>query len=299
MKHKLIIFIFFFFISQIVSSQEFLGSVQISASQIEGTDRDAFREMRDALNQFVNNTSWTNFAFEPEERIECTILLTLLERVSSDQYRGKLNLVLRRPVFNSNYNTNLLNYVDKDVDITYTEGEPLIFAENTFTSNLSSLMAYYLYIFLGLDGDSYSKLGGTPYFEKAQQIVQDAQNAAEPGWKAFEDMRNRYWLVENLMNQQYRPIREAIYEHHRKGIDQMYENAEKGRAAVAESIKLLFKADRAKPGSFLMRLYLDAKRDEIINIFSEGSPTMKAEVVNNIKELDPANGDNYSKILRN
>jgi hypothetical protein len=299
MKHKLIIFIFFFFISQIVSSQEFLGSVQISASQIEGTDRDAFREMRDALNQFVNNTSWTNFAFEPEERIECTILLTLLERVSSDQYRGKLNLVLRRPVFNSNYNTNLLNYVDKDIDITYTEGEPLIFAENTFTSNLSSLMAYYLYIFLGLDGDSYSKLGGTPYFEKAQQIVQDAQNAAEPGWKAFEDMRNRYWLVENLMNQQYRPIREAIYEHHRKGLDQMYENAEKGRAAVAESIKLLVKADRAKPGSFLMRLYLDAKRDEIINIFSEGSPTMKAEVVNNMKELDPANGDNYSKILRN
>jgi len=255
--------------------------------------------MRQALYEFVNNTIWTNFNFNLEERIECTILLTLEQRLSSDQYSGKLNLVLRRPVFKTNYNSTMFNYVDKDVEITYAEGEPIIFAENSFSSNLSSLIAYYVYVFLGLDADSYANLGGTLYYEKAQQIVQDAQNTGEPGWKAFENMKNRYWLTENLLNPQYRPIRESIYEYHRKGLDQMYDNVETGRNAIVESIKKLQQADRAKPGSFLLRLYLDAKRDEIIKVFGEGSPTTKAEVVNIMKEIDPSNGDKYSAILRN
>lgn len=280
-------------------SQELDCSIQISARQIEGTDREAFQEMQQALYEFVNNTVWTNFSFKLEERVECTILLTLSERISSDQYRGKLNLVLRRPVYKTNYNSTMFNYVDKDVEITYSEGEPIIFAENTFSSNLSSLIAYYVYVFLGIDGDSFANLGGTLYFEKAEKIVQDAQNSAEPGWKAFENMRNRYWLTENLLNPQYRSIRESIYEYHRKGLDQMYDNVETGRSNIAESLKKLQQADRAKPGSFLLRLYLDAKRDEIIKIFGEGSPNMKAEVVNIMKEIDPSNGDKYSAILRN
>jgi hypothetical protein len=280
-------------------SQELNCSVQVSARQIEGTDREAFQEMKQALYEFVNNTIWTNFSFKLEERIECTILLTLEQRISSDQYSGKLNLVLRRPVFKTNYNSTMFNYVDKDVEITYSEGEPIIFAENTFSSNLSSLIAYYVYVFLGIDADSYSNLGGTAYYEKAQQIVQDAQNTGEPGWKAFENMKNRYWLTENLLNPQYRPIRESIYEYHRKGLDQMYDNVETGRNAIVESIKKLQQANRAKPGSFLLRLYLDAKRDEIIKVFSEGSPNTKTEVVNIMKEIDPSNGDKYSAILRN
>lgn len=280
-------------------SQELNCSIQVSARQIEGTDREAFKEMQQALYEFVNNTVWTNFAFKLEERLECTILITLSERISSDQYRGKLNLVLRRPVFKTNYNSTMFNYVDKDVEITYAEGEPIIFAENSFSSNLSSLIAYYVYVFLGIDADSFTNLGGTPYFEKAQQIVQDAQNTSEPGWKAFENMRNRYWLTENLLNPQYRPIRESIYEYHRTGLDQMYDNVETGRSNIAESLKKLQQANRTKPGSFLLRLYVDAKRDELIKVFGEGSPNMKAEVVNIMKEIDPANGDKYSAILRN
>ncbi len=295
--------IFFTFLislySVVMMAQELNCSVQVSATRIEGTDREAFTEMRQALYEFVNNTVWTNYSFNIEERLECTILLTLEQRLSSDQYSGKLNVVLRRPVYKTNYNSTLFNYVDTDVEITYTEGEPIIFAENTFSSNLSSLIAYYVYIFLGLDGDSYSNLGGTAYFEKAQQIVQDAQNTGESGWKAFENMKNRYWLTENLMNPQYRHIRESIYEYHRKGLDQMYDNGETGRSAIVESIKKLQQADRARPGSFLLRLYLEAKRDEIIKVFGEGSPTSKTEVVNIMKEIDPANGDKYSAILRN
>lgn len=283
--------------SSVLFAQELDCSIQVSARQIEGTDRDAFSEMREALYEFVNSSIWTNYSFKLEERIECTILLTLSERISSDQYKGKLNLVLRRPVYKTNYNSTMFNYVDKDVEITYAEGEPIIFAENTFSSNLSSLIAYYVYVFLGIDGDSFAKLGGTPYFEKAQQIVQDAQNTSEPGWKAFENMKNRYWLTENLLNPQYRPIRESIYEYHRLGLDEMYDNVENGRSNIVESLKKLQQADRAKPGSFLLRLYLEAKRDEIIKIFSEGSPSMKTEVVNIMKEIDPSNGDKYSAIL--
>lgn len=280
-------------------SQEINCSVQVSARQIEGTDRDAFKELQQALYEFINNTSWTNYDYKLEERLECTILLTLSERISSDQYRGKLNLVLRRPVYKTNYNSTMFNYIDTDVEFTYAEGEPLIFAENTFSSNLTSMIAYYIYVFLGIDGDSFALLGGTPYFEKAQTVVQDAQNTGEPGWKAFENMKNRYWLTENLMNPQYRKIRESIYEYHRKGLDVMYDNVESGRNNIAESLKLLQQANRAKPGSFILRLYLDSKRDEIIKIFGEGSPNTKAEVVNIMKEIDPANGDKYSAILRN
>lgn len=298
MKLKNIVFVFLLIFTSLVYGQEVNCSIQVSASQIEGTDRDAFKTLQQALYEFVNNTSWTNYSFKLEERIECTILLTISERLSSDQYRGKLNVVLRRPIYKTNYNSTLFNYVDNDVQFTYAEGEPLLFSENSFSSNLTSMVAYYIYIFLGLDGDSYSKFGGTPYFEKAQTIVQDAQNTSEPGWKAFENMKNRYWLTENLLNPQYRPIREAIYEFHRKGLDEMYDNVESGRTNIAESLKLIQQANRAKPGSFLMRLYLDSKRDEIIKIFGEANPNTKSEVVNIMKEVDPANGDKYSVILK-
>ncbi|NOR87631.1 MAG: DUF4835 family protein [Bacteroidales bacterium] len=298
MKIKNIVIALFIFIAFQSYSQEINGSIQVSARQIEGTDREAFKELQQALYEFVNTTSWTNFNYKLEERVECTILLTLSERISSDQYKGKLNLVLRRPVYKTNYNSSMFNYVDNSVQFTYAEGEPLIYAENSFTSNLTSMIAYYIYIFLGIDGDSYSKFGGTPYFEKAQAIVQNAQSTAEPGWKAFESMKNRYWLTENFLNPQYKAIRESIYEFHRKGLDVMYDDVEGGRNNILESLKLLQQADRAKPGSFLLRLYLDSKRDEIIKIFSEGSPNTKTEVVNIMKEIDPANGDKYSAILR-
>lgn len=298
MKYKSLILILLFVFTIKSYSQEINCSIQVSARQIEGTDREAFTELQQSLYEFVNNTSWTNYAFELEERIECTILLTLSERISSNQYRGKLNVVLRRPVYKTNYNSTMFNYVDTDVEFTYDLGEPLIYAENTFTSNLTSMIAYYIYVFLGIDGDSFANFGGTPYFEKAQAIVQSAQNTGEPGWKAFENMKNRYWLTENFLNPQYRPIRESIYQYHRKGLDQMYDNVESGRTSISESLKLLQQANRAKPGSFLLRLYVDSKRDEIIKIFGEGSPNTKTEVVNIMKEIDPANGDKYSAILR-
>lgn len=279
-------------------AQEMNCSVQISARQIEGTDRDAFKEMQQAIYEFVNSTTWSNYDFKIEERIDCTLLLTLSKRISSDTYEGKLNLVLKRPVFNSNYSTTILNHEDNKVTFTYVEGEPLTFDPNSHTGNLSSLIAYYMYIFLGLDADTFSPLGGTPYYLKAQTVVQNAQGASEPGWKAFESSKNRYWLVENLLNPQFKSLRQSIYQYHRLGLDLLYDKADKARSNINESLKMALKTDKAQPGSFLMRLYLDAKREELINIFSEGNPTIKSEAANTLKTLDPIHSDQYSKIAK-
>lgn len=277
--------------------QEINCQVQVTARQIEGTDRTAFESLQKALYEFVNARKWTPYSYKLQERIEATILLTVNEQLSSEKYKGQLSLVLKRPIYKTNFNTTLFNYIDKNIEFTYVENEPLEYSDISISNNLTAVIAFYVNIFLGLDGDSFSPLGGTPYFELAQAIVQSAQNIAEPGWKAYENQKNRYWLSENLSNPIYRPVRESIYKYHLLGLDKMYDNAEIGRASIAESIKLLGQANNQKPGSFLIQLILEAKRDEIIQIFSEGSPNTKAEVVNTLKEIDPANGSRYQQIL--
>nr|NQU91726.1 DUF4835 family protein [Bacteroidota bacterium] len=296
---KFIVLIFSLLIINSLYSQEFNCSVQVSAPQIQQTNREKFQELRKGLYEFVNERNWTDFSYKIDERIECTIAITITQEISSDEYKGKMNLVLRRPVFGTSYNSILLNYIDNDFDFQWQEGQPLDFTEGTFTSNLTATIAYYIYIFLGLDFDSFSPLGGSPYFNKAQAIVNAAQNARERGWKAFESMKNRYWLSENLMNSSYSNIRKAMYEYHRKGLDVMQDNIEKGRQGIMNSLEMLQRAHREKPRLFLMQLVLEAKRDEMINIFSEASPMDKTKAVNILKEIDPSKANDYQKIITN
>jgi len=284
-------------LSLILRAQEFNCQVQVSSAQIEGTEKKVYQTLQQALYEFVNNRKWTNLAYRPEERIECTILVTINERVSSDMFKGKLNLVLQRPVYKTSYNSTVFNYVDKDFDFNYLESQNLEYSPDVFTSNLTSVIAFYINIFLGIDGDTFTKNGGTPYYEKAQAIVNTAQNVAEKGWKAFESQKNRYWLVENLQNSSYSGIREGLYNYHRLGLDVMTENIELGRSGVSDCIELFQKANRVRPGLFLLQLMLDAKRDEIINIFSQASPQDKVKVIAVLKEIDPANGTKYQKIM--
>jgi len=293
-----IIFSFILFTFSVQAfAQEFNASVQVTAQQVEGTDKKVYQTLQQAIYEFINNRKWSNYQYKVEERIECTFLITITERVSSDEFKGKLNLVIRRPIYKTNYNSVLINHVDNDINFKYIEYQPLDFDENTFTSNLTSLLAYYVNIVLGYDGDSYSLFGGTPYFEKAQSILNSAQNATESGWKAFESTKNRYWLIENIMNTTYSPIREASYKFHRLGLDVMTENIENGRTAVSESLELLRKVNRQKPGLFLLQLFLDAKRDELINVYSQAAPIDKTKAINILKEIDPSNSSKYQKIL--
>lgn len=277
-------------------SQEILCSVEIDTRQVEGTEKKVFETLKNTIYEFINNRKWTGYEFELNEKIECSILLTVEERVSSDQFKGSLNLTLRRPVLNATYNSPLFNYVDRDFDFTYVEFQPLDFDQNTYLSNLTSVLAYYIYLFIGLDFDTFILEGGTPYFEIAQNIVNAAQNSNAKGWKSFDSQRNRFWLIENLMNPAYKPIRKFFYEYHRRGLDVMYEDPENGRQAVGRSLKYLQEVKKSRPGLFILQIILDAKRDEIINIYSEGSSTEKNEAVEIMKQVDPSHTTDYQKI---
>lgn len=295
---KIFPIIFVFFLSVIsASSQEFICQINVSSPQIQGSDRTVYQEMQQQLYEFVNNQKWTNYEYRHEEKIECTMMITISDRLSTDEFKGTINLQLRRPIYRTSYNSVVLNYIDKEFQFKYLEGQTLDFNENTFTSNLTSTIAFYIYMYLGLDNDTYSKNGGTQYYQKAQNIVNSAQNSSERGWKAFETLKNRYWMVENLLNSKYSGIREALYKYHRLGLDAMTENMEIGRAAISESIDLLKMVNREQPGLFILQLFLEAKADEIVNIFSQASPMEKTRVVNILKEIDPSNAQKYQKIL--
>ncbi len=280
-------------------SQEFDCMVNVNYQKVEGTDKQTFETMQTAIYEFMNNRKWTNYNIKLEERIECTILITINDRPSTDEFRGTVNVVLRRPVLNTAYNTILLNHYDKDFYFKYVQFQPLDYADGTFSSNLTQVLAFYVNVMLGFYFDSFSLYGGSQFFSKAQDIVNVAQSAPDPGWKGFESMKNRYWLIENVMNGSNAPMREFYYNYHRLGLDQMYDKQDIGRAAITESINLLYKVYNAKPDLYLLQTTLDAKKDELVNIYSDSRvpPMEKNNVVNILKEIDPANSSKYLAIL--
>ena len=221
---KIIILLIVFLASIRSYSQELDCQVSVTAPQISGSDKRIFETLQTAIYEFMNNRKWSSYNFRMEERIECTMLITVTDRMAPDDFKGTINLVLRRPIYNSAYNSILLNWIDKDFQFHYVEYQPLNYAENTFTANLTSVLAYYANIFLGLYFDSFSDNGGNPFFDKAQSIVNTAQNAQETGWKGFESQKNRFWLVENYLNPAYSNLRDFSYRFHRLGLDQMYGN---------------------------------------------------------------------------
>lgn len=279
-------------------AQELICQVSVNSQQIQGSDRHIYDNMQNAMRDFVNNRKWTPYTLKVEEKIECSMLITLSERVADDEFRGTIQVQARRPAYGSSYNSVMLNLMDKDFQFKYLETSPLDFDENSHLSGLTSVLAYYAYIIIGLDFDSFEEYGGSPYFNKAQTIVNNAQNTSEKGWKAFESKKNRYWLVENLLNQSYSALRQANYQYHRKGLDMMKDNLQSGRAGVLSAIELMQKAYREKPGLYLSQLFIDAKRDEICNVFAGASVADKNKVVAMLKEIDPSHSTDYNtKIL--
>ena len=299
MYKKIFSIILFMLLFRIVSAQEFNCSINVVSPQVQGTDKDIYEKMQKALYEFVNNRKWTNYAFKVEERIECTMMITISERISSDEYKGTMNLQLRRPVFNSSYNTSLFNNIDKDIQFSYIENQALDFDDNAYTSSLTSLIAYYLNFFLGLEFDTYSPKGGTVFFEKAQNIVNLSQNATEKGWKSYENQKNRYWLVENALNSEYSDMRVAMYKYHRLGLDAMFDNVDVSRSVILDALDLFKKTNNEKSGLILMQVIMYSKADELVNIFSMGSSTDKTKAYNILKEIDPGNLSKYSKITAN
>ena len=292
--------IFFCTITTWVSAQEFNCTVQVLSQQVQGTDNRVFQTLETALFEFMNNTKWTSDAFTIDERIECSIMINVTKRVSNDEFEGTISVQSRRPVYNTSYPSVMFNHTDNDLTFRYLEYQPLEFSINAFNSNLTSVLAYYAYMIIGLDYDSFSLQGGSPYFQKAQTIVANAQSTAgseEKGWKAHTSLKNRYWYVENMMNLTFEPIRTANYVIHRKGLDMMSQNIEEARGEVLKAIEGLKTIHKIKPTSFNMQIFFNAKADEIVNIFSKAMPAQKQKAVQILSEIDPGNITKYQKIL--
>lgn len=282
------------------TGQELSCLVSVNSSQLQGSNKEIFNTLQESISDFMNSTVWTNHVFEINERIECNILINLTQEKQPGEYKGTMSIQARRPVYGSSYTSVMLNYYDENVEISYNEYDPLEFSENTHLNNLTLILAYYAYIIIGLDYDSFSPLGGTQYFLKAEKIVNNAQSSGKLGWAAFdsEGRKNRYWLVNNLLNEGYVPLREFIYTYHRHGLDVLNKSMEQGRLAIKDAITNLEKFSNNKPDPFmhLFEVVMQAKADEIPLIFSEAPMEDKQRIYAILTKADPANSSKYASL---
>lgn len=285
-----------------IDAQELKCNVQVVSSKVQGTNKQVFETLQNAIYEFMNNRVWTEHVYGLDERIECNFMFNITEQLSADEFRGTLQIQSRRPVFNTNYYTTLFNFVDNDIQFRYIEFEPLEFDLNSFTSNLTSLLAFYAYYVIALDYDSFSFEGGTPYFQNAEKVVTQAQNVPEKGWKPSDDMshKNRYWIVKDMLDEEYAPVREFFYRYHRHGLDMMDSKVAEGRAEIASAIEMLQKVYRSRPDPYMhiLRQVFDAKADEISKVFSESFPEEKNRVYGLLVEMDQTNETKYKTILQ-
>jgi len=282
-------------------SQEFRCNIQVVSQQIQGTNKQVFQTLQNAMFEFMNNRVWTDHVYTMEERIECNMMFNITEQMSADEFKGTLTVQARRPVYNTNYNTTTLNFVDNDIRFRYVEFAPLEFDLNSHLSNLTSILAFYAYFILGIDYDTFSLMGGTPYFNNAERIVLNAQNAAETGWKPMDDIahKNRYWLVKDMIDTEYEPVRAFNYRYHRLGLDVMDEKIAEGRAEITNSLELLQQVYRRRPDPYmyLLRLVFDSKVDEIVNVYTESYPEERARAYDILVEVDKPNANKYKAIM--
>lgn len=293
---KIIILLSCLLLTLSISAQDFRCQVSINSSQISGSNRNRFDALREALTNFINERKWCNYNLKNSERIECALLLNLSD-VSGDVMTGTMTIQLQRPVFNASYKSTVLNFQDKSIKFTYEEGSPLEFNDNTNLNQFTAIIAFYLNLFIAVDFDTFSNNGGAEYFAKCQNIVNLNQNSTEPGWKAFESgYNNRYYIVENFTNAQYSKIHDFLYNYHRLGLDIMSESPDAGRSVIAESLRLLQQVYAQRSNIYVVQMIVQAKSDEIVNIFKEGLPAEKTQVINIMKQIDPSNASKYDAI---
>ena len=284
-------------------AQELNCTVTINSDQIEGSNKSVFETLRQTIVEYINNNRWTNMTYAEQERIECSMLL-IVKSVADNMYVCEMTLQSRRPVYGTTYTTPLLNFVDRNFNFTYQEYDRIEYQQHTFTTNLTAMLAYYCYLIIGHDQDSFQRLGGTPYFQACEDIVNACQSASmdateQKGWKAFDSNRNRYALINNLMDEAFKKYREYYYTYHRLGLDMMTSNVANARATIAEGLPVLREANRARPATYIINTFLDAKADELTNIFSKGTDKEKKAVYEILMDIDPTRNNLYDKIVEN
>jgi len=298
MKRYCLFLIFLLICSGTIQAQELNARVQVQAPSVPNIDKRNIEVLQTNIREFLNNNKWSNESYAPQERIECNFVITITEWDGNSNYKAEAQLQSSRPVYGSSYNSTLLNLSDKDFDFNYTEGQSLDFSDQNFISNLSSLLGFYAYTIIGLDKDSFSSLGGTPYFKKALNVVNNAQTSGNKGWKAIDGLRNRYWLNENLLNKGFEELRSFIYDYHYNGLDRLQDNAGRGVKKMLNLLSGLKTMDKQKVGSIFPNFYFASKADEIVNVFSiaTGDPSDAVKAYNLLSQIDPANLNKYEAL---
>ncbi|MCM1520423.1 MAG: DUF4835 family protein [Lachnoclostridium sp.] len=282
-----------------IQAQELNCRVEINSDQIQGTNKQVFESLQNALNDYVNTTRWTTAQFSPNEKIECTLFLTVKEyNEAENMIKGDLQVQSIRPVYNSSYTTTLINFKDQRIEFTYQENEPLIYNENNMESNLTAIFNYYVYLILAIDFDSFQLHGGDPYWEKLATIVQQGQSSGETGWKAFEDTKNRAAVLAAYTDASTSVLRDMLYEYHLKGLDQMAVSPDKGRQAITATLENLTKVYQAQPMSVGLSMFRDAKLDELVNIYSKAPSDEREAAYKILSPLYPTDTERLEKIKR-
>ncbi|MDX5443373.1 MAG: DUF4835 family protein, partial [Hymenobacteraceae bacterium] len=275
-------------------------NVVISGEQAAQVSPQLSNEMQNVIFDFMNNRRWTNEIYKLEERIKCKLFITITGVPEVNKYRANVQITSSRPVYGTAYETTLFYSIDKDWLFEYNPAQPLQYAENTYTSNLSSLLSFYAYTIIGYDKDSFARFGGSSAYDRALNIMNNTVSQADPGpgWKAFEDnTRNRYWMLTNLLDPQMQPFREAIFQYHRLGLDLMATNPQDARTAILEALQKVQTVARLKPGAAILRAFFEAKSNEIVSIFKNATPEQKQTVVSVMSSIDPTNTAKYQTIL--
>ncbi|HWZ16764.1 MAG TPA: DUF4835 family protein [Mucilaginibacter sp.] len=283
----------------VAAGQDLNARVQIVSPKIQSTNKRVFQTLETAMKDFLNGRKWSADAILPQERIDCNFVLNITAWDGSSNFSGELQVQSSRPVFNSSYTSTLININDKDIDFTYTEGQTIDYTDQNYQSNLSSIMAFYAYIIVGMDYDTFSRYGGSQYFLAAQTVVTNAQTGGSKGWKAFDGTINRYWLSENLTNSLYQPLRSIVYDYHRQGLDVMADNPGKGRKVISALLPLLTQVDRQRLGAMFPLVFFTAKSDELVSIFNKAASQERLQAMNILSQVDPANGLKYQALQRN
>ena len=283
-----------------VQAQELHCTVSVNSDKIEGSNKQVFETLKTAIEDYMNNNRWTNMTYAEHEKIDCSMLV-LVNAVQDNSYICEMTLQSRRPVYGTSYTTPLLNFVDRNFNFTYQEFDRIEYQQNQFTTNLTAMLAYYCYLIIGHDQDSYQRLGGTPFFEVCEDIVNACQSASmegteQKGWLAFDSNRNRYALINNLLDEAFKKYRNYYYEYHRLGLDEMSGNVANGRARIAQGMPVLKEAFRARPATYVINTFLDAKADELVDIFKKGTDKEKKEVYDLLMDIDATRQGTYDRI---
>ena len=286
----LLVFVFGF-----VQSQQLNCTVNVNADKAASTNTQIFKTLEKSLTEFVNKTDWTGVTFKQEEKINCSMFITVTA-YDSNQFTGTIQVQSSRPIYNSTYSSPVLNFNDKDFSFRYTEFENLTFNPNNFDSNLISVIAFYSYVIIGMDGDTFSKQGGSKYLETAQDISNVAISGGYKGWSQSDGNQNRYFLINDMLSSTFSPFRDALYEYHFEGLDLMNKDLKSAKLKIKEALNTIGIINKSRPNAFLTRVFFDAKSDEIVSVFSAGPAMDIRDLIENLMSISPMNSSKWASI---